>query len=64
MTKTFRIWTREGEPMDIQADRIEFVKDKNKGMSVRLFTGKKFQKHKGVLALTEVMPPLIIERKK
>lgn len=61
MTKTFRIWLKDGEPKDIQADRIEFKKEKQ-GMLVRLFTGKKAEKYKGVLALTEVMPPLIIER--
>lgn len=63
MTKTFRIWTNDGEPKDIQADRVEFTKFPD-GMKVVLFTGNKSVKFKDVLALTEVMPPLVIERKK
>lgn len=62
MTKTFRIWTKSGEPIDVQGNRIEFVKGKGFGMSVKLFNGKNVSKYTGVLALTEVMPPLIIER--
>lgn len=63
MIKTFRLWTSDGEPKDFQADRVEFTKYKD-GMKVLLFTGKKSVKLSGVLALTEVMPPIVIERKK
>lgn len=61
--KTFRIWKSTGEPENIKANRVEFQRTKD-GLDVNLFTGlRKIIQRKGVVALTEVMEPRVVEKR-
>lgn len=60
--KTFRLWKSTGEPEDIKANRVEFKRAKD-GLDVNLFTGlRKVINHTGVVAMTEVMEPRVVEK--
>lgn len=60
--KSFRLWKKDGEPINLEASRIEFAKEKD-GLAVKLYGVGKVRKMKGIVALTEVMPPIVFERK-
>ena len=59
--KTFRIWKSTGEPENIKANRVEFKRSAD-GLDVNLFVGIRKEIHRsGVIALTEIMPPRVVE---
>lgn len=58
--KTFRLWKTNGDIVDIKASSVTFAREKKGGMVV---TPKGGNPIPGVVAMTEVQPPTIIESK-
>jgi hypothetical protein len=61
--KTFRIWKSTGEPENIKANHAEFKREKG-GLEIKFSGGlKRARIVTGVVAFTEILPPIIVERK-
>lgn len=58
--KTFRLWKTNGDIVDIKAPSVTFAREKKGAMTVTPRGGKPIP---GVVAMTEVQPPTIIESK-